>query len=582
MSDRKQAMHVVTKRKQVNGRVYTCHLLCTSYRDENGNPRKRTISNLSALPDEALEVIRQYLKGARPTLIDSQMSPRIIASPSHSQVMVVLEAMKRLEFPKLLDRTPSRERSLVLAMVANRIINPKSKLATVPWLGTNTLAEELGIEGADEDDLYDAMDWLFERKEAIEKRLVARHLHEGDSALYDLSSSYMEGSACPLANFGYSRDRKRGKVQINYGLLTDVEGRPLSVEVYPGNKSDSMTFAPMVEKIKYKYNLNKIIMVGDRSMLGTKNIEILKVMDGVDWITALKSVSIKKIVEDFKNNPLSFNETNIFELDAYEGYQGERLIFCRNPALAERRNKVRLDLLNATENILKPIKARVDAGRLIGEGPINLAIGRVIDKYHIKKHFILKVTDNTFNFTRNEESIGSEGRLDGIYVIRLSLKDNEIEADDAVRTYKKLTKVERAFRSIKNEDLHIRPICHYTENRVKAHIFIFLLSYYILWHIKEAWRPVIFADTEIEFKQNRDPVAPAKVSDSAKQKISSKKTDDNLDITSFRGLFDKFTTINRSTVVLDFLNFPPINYTVTTEMDPLLSKTFGLIEALKL
>jgi hypothetical protein len=467
MKKKSLAMHVVTTTKRVGDKVYRCHLLCHGYR-EDGKVKKKTLANLSHLPDDIIDLIRKALKGeivqaadpgATPSggdagnpfqALDPEAEHELEKGGAHGQVMVALKAIRELGLPELISERPCPERDLVLAMIVSRIVNPQSKLATVSWWKTTTLADQLDLEDVDEDALCAAMDWLGPRQAAIETALATRHLEAGGTAMYDLSSSYMEGEACPLARHGYSRDKKRGKVQINFGLLADRKGRPLSLEVYPGNRTDSTTFYPMVERVRRQYKLEKIVMVGDRGILGTKNIEILKRMEGVEWISALRPVSVKELVKNNKIKPSLFDENNILEIHAPDDYPGERLIFCRNTALAKKRRHSRDDMLEKTENM---------------------------------------------------HNITFEEALDGIYVIRTSLKSETIDSAGVVREYKKLTNIERAFRSIKAEDFNLIPIYHFDENRVKTHIFICMLSYYVLWHIKEAWRPLTFEDEEIDLKE---------------------------------------------------------------------------------
>jgi transposase len=598
MSKKPLAMHVVTNHKKVGDKVYRSHLLCHGYR-EDGKVKKKTLANLSHLSDSIVEIIRQALKGnpgktpspeTAPFVADDGQplqvlepgaTPSVMSNRFHGQVMVVLEVMRRLGLGEMISRRPCPERNLVLAMIVNRIIMPRSKLATVSWWKTNTLVDELGLGDVDEDDLYDAMDWLYPRQAGIEKVLAKRHLEEGGSAMYDLSSTYLEGGACELAEYGYSRDKKRGKVQINFGLLADREGRPVSIEVYPGNRTDSATFCPVVEKIRNEFNLEKILIVGDRGMIGTKNIEILKGMVNIDWITALRSVSIKKLIKENKVQPSLFDERNILEIYAPDDYPDERLIFCRNPALARRRKETRLQLLVKTDEALEKIKKRVEADRLNGEGKINMSVGRVIDKFHMKKHFILEIKDTIFNYMYDKQSIKTEEIMDGIYVIRTSLKKETMQSEDVVREYKKLTNIERAFRCIKTEDLRLRPIYHYDEKRVKTHIFICMLAYYVLWYLKEAWRPLTFGDEELELKKFNDPVAPSKQSKSAIKKVKSKISKDGFELSSFRCLFDRFGTITNSIVELKLKNLPPIRYNVQSDMDAHQEKAFKLLDTIR-
>jgi transposase len=593
MTKNQLAVHVVTTKRIVGDKVYRCHLLCHGYR-EGGKVKRKTLANLSSLPDDAIEVLRQTLRRKvvlAPTPeaaaqiagggLPLEEDPAARGVKIHGKVMVVLEVMRRLGLGEIISRRACPERNLVLAMVVNRIISPKSKLATASWWKTTSLADELGLGDADENDLYDAMDWLLPRQGAIETKLAARHLEEGGSAMYDLSSTYLEGDSCELAAYGYSRDKKRGKVQINFGLLADRDGRPISIEVYPGNKTDSTTFIPKVEQIKDQFNINKIVVVGDRGMMGTKNIEILKGKIDIDWITALRSVSIKSLIDKNKAPITLFDESNILEIHAPDDYPNERLIFCRNPALARRRQESRRQLLEKTDEVLEKIKKRVEAGRLKTEGKISMAIERVIDKYKMKKHYILDVKNDKFEFSQNIDSIKSESQMDGIYVIRTSLHKETMAPVAVVREYKKLTKVERAFRSIKTEDLRLRPIYHYNQNLIKAHIFICMLAYYVLWHLKEAWRPLTFADEELDLKETNDPVAPSKQSKEAIDKIKTKLSKDGFVLTSFKDLFDIFNTIIKVIVELKFPNIPLIEHKVQSQMDAHQAKAFELLDAIK-
>jgi transposase len=563
--------------------------------------KKKTLANLSHLPDNVIELIRKALKGEdvqSPTLEASQRQsadgaaappqallpgfpPTINDNLIHGQVMVALKVIRELGLEEIISSNECQERNLVLAMIVNRIIRPKSKLSTVSWWKTTTLVDELGLEDADEDDLYAAMDWLYQKQGSIETKLAQRHLEEGGSAIYDLSSSYLEGGGCELAMYGYSRDKKRGKVQINFGLLTDRQGRPVSIEVYPGNITDSISFCPVVEKIRNEFNLNKLIIVGDSGMMVSKNIEILKGMKGIDWISALKTISIKSLVKDNIVQPSLFDERNILEIHAPDDYPGERLIFCRNPALAKKRTEVRLKLLEKTDEVLEKIKKRVDTGRLKGQDKISLAIDRVIDNFKMKKHFILEITNTSFIYTHNLQSINSENILDGIYLIITSLNNDTIRSDDVVREYKNLKNVERSFRSIKMKDLHIRPIYHYEFKRVKTHFFICMLAYYVLWHLKEAWRPLIFTDEESNLKDKNNPVTTAKQSDSAIKKLNIKKSIHGFDLSNFKCLFARFGTITKSIVELKLVNIPPITYKVQSEMDAHQAKAFELLDTIK-
>ncbi|MGH8604392.1 MAG: IS1634 family transposase, partial [Gammaproteobacteria bacterium] len=411
---------------------------------------------------------------------------------------------------------------------------------------TSTLAQDFGVQTADEDDLYAAMDWVLERQDAIQKRLAKRHLHEGAMVLYDLSSSYFEGSCCPLAKLGYSRDGKRGTLQVNYGLLSDARGCPIAVSVHEGNTADSKTFLPEVKRLREDFGLTQVVMVGDRGMISQKAIEELREEDGMGWITALKSVSIRALVEQGQLQMGLFDERNLAEL-ASPDYPGERLIACRNSELAKLRAYKRQALLQGTEADLLKIKERVDAGRLSGADKIGVVVGKIINKHKMQKHFELHISDTTLTWQQQAQSIAAEAALDGLYVIRTSVDAQQMDAAQCVRSYKSLSSVERAFRSIKTMDLKVRPIHHRLENRVRAHILLCMLAYYVEWHMREVWRELMFADTEQEIKVTRDPVAPAKRSKSAQTKATSRTLPDGTPAHSFGSLMDNLSTLVRNT-----------------------------------
>ena len=454
--------------------------------------------------------------------------------------------MQRLGLASLLGSKPSRERELVLAMVAARIVAPHTKLATTRWWHTTTLASDFGVAEANEDDLYAAMDWLLARQEAIQNKLAARHLHEGGLVLYDLSSSYFEGTSCPLARLGYSRDGRKGLLQVNYGLLTDARGCPVAVSVHEGNVADSATFVPEVQRLRERFGIEQLVMVGDRGMMGHASIAELREMAGIGWITALKNASIRTLVEQGQLQLGLFDERNLVELLSPE-YPGERLVACRNPELAKLRAHKRLELLAATDKHLQQIKDRVDAGKLKGADAIGLRVGKVVNQYKVAKHFELTIGNNSFTFARKLEAIAAEAALDGIYIIRTSLDAQRMDAANCVRNYKALANVERAFRSLKTVDLKVRPIHHRTADRVRAHILLCMLAYYVEWHMREAWRELMFADTDQAAKATRDPVAPAKRSQLALDKLSSRKLDDGTPAHSFATLMAELGTIVRNT-----------------------------------
>jgi transposase len=518
-------------------------LLRESYR-EGSKVCKRTLANLSDLPASQIESIRAALRGE--VLRPVAQAFEITRSRPHGHVQAVTLALQRLGFAELITSKPGRERDLVLAMVATRIVSPHTKLATTRWWHTTTLAEDFAVADASEDDLYAAMDWLLARQDRIQKKLAKRHLVEDGLVLYDLSSSYFEGSCCPLARLGYSRDGKRGTLQVNYGLLTDARGCPVAVSVHEGNTADSKTFMPAVHKLRQDFGIQRVVMVGDRGMVSQKAIDEMRETDGMGWITALKSVSIRALVEQGQLQMGLFDERNLLELSSPD-YPGERLVACRNEALARLRAHKRQELLAATEQLLTKIQARVQAGKLAGKAVIGLAAGKIIDKYKVAKHFELVIGDATLCWTRKPGSVAAEAALDGLYIIRTSVSSAQMDASECVRSYKSLSNVERAFRSIKTIDLKVRPIHHRTADRVRAHIFVCMLAYYVEWHLREAWRELMFADTEQQLKSTRDPVAPATRSDLAQAKAASHRLIDGTPAHSFSTLMAELATIVRNT-----------------------------------
>jgi hypothetical protein len=514
-------------------------LLRESYR-EGSKVRKRTLANLSSLSSAQIDAIRATLLGQplQPAAQPLAQPFEAIASPSHGHVQAVALTLQRLDLAGLIAAKPCRERELVLAMVGARILAPHTKLATTRWWHTTTLAEEFGVVDADEDDLYAAMDWLLARQDRFQKKLAVRHLREGGLVLYDLSSSYFEGTTCPLAKLGHNRDGKSGLLQVNYGLLT--------VSVYEGNVSDSKTLMPEVKRLREDFGIEQFVLVGDRGMISSKAIAELRENDGIGWITALKSVSIRALVEQGQLQLGLFDERNLVELSSPE-YPGERLVACRNPELAKLRAHKRAELLAATEAKLDKIKARVDAGKLVGSDEIGLRVGKVINQYKVAKHFELSIDDNAFTFARKLHAIAAEAALDGIYIIRTTLPAAQMDAPSCVRNYKSLAQVERAFRSLKTVDLKVRPIHHRKADRVRAHILLCMLAYYVEWHMREAWRELMFADTDQAAKATRDPVAPAKRSRAAQAKAASHTLDDGTSAHSFSTLLADLAGIVRNT-----------------------------------
>jgi len=517
-------------------------LLREGYR-EGGHVKTRTLANLSKLPPDAVAALRQVLKGE--TLVRAHAAFEAVASLHHGHVQAVLDAMRRLGFANLVASRPSRQRHLVLAMVAARLLEPDSKLGTTRWWNLTTLPSLLGVADADEDELYAAMDWLLKRQPSIEKKLAARHLHNDAMALYDLSSSYFEGVTCPLAALGHNRDGKKGKLQVNYGLLTDTQGIPVAVSVFKGNTGDPKTLLPQVDKVRKEFRLERFVLVGDRGMITQKQVDALRQLDGIDWVAALRPEAIRKLLEGGALQLGLFDERNLFEL-THPDFPAERLVACRNPELAQRRAHKRTSLLEATAQELEKVRRMVERGRLRGQDHIGVRVGKVVNKYKVAKHFKLSIEDARFDFAIDRDKVAAEAALDGIYVIRTSLPEDRMSADDAVRSYKRLSQVERAFRSFKTMHLQLRPIHHRLEHRVRAHIFLCMLAYYVMWHMLQAWRPLLFCDEDLQAKATQDPVAPAQRSESALHKVHSKTLDDGSEVHSFHTLLKQLSGIVRN------------------------------------
>jgi transposase len=551
-------------------------LLRESYR-EGAKVGKRTLANLSSLSSAQIEAIRAILRGD--ALQPAAQCFEITASRPHGHVQAVSAAMQRLGFASLIASKPCRERDVVLAMVASRIVAPHTKLATTRWWHTTTLAEDFGVTDASEDELYAAMDWLLQRQESIQKKLATRHLSAGGLVLYDLSSSYFEGCTCPLAKRGYSRDGKHGTLQVNYGLLTDARGCPVALSVHEGNTSDSTTFMPELQRLRHKFGLERMVMVGDRGMISQKAIDQMRDTDGIDWITALKSVSIRALVEKGHLQLDLFDERNLVELISPD-FPDERLVACRNPQLAKLRSRKREELLAATEISLEKIKARVVAAKLAGKAAIGVQVGKIVNQYKVAKHFELTIDDTAFAFQRKHDSINAEAALDGLYIIRTSVPAAQMDAPECVRNYKSLANVERAFRSFKTIDLKVRPIHHRTADRVRAHIFLCMLAYYVEWHLREAWRELMFADPDQEAKATRDPVAPATRSKAALAKVARHTLDDGTPAHSFGTLLAELGNIVRNTCRTPSAGSDAPSFDVLTTPNPKQVRALELIKTI--
>jgi hypothetical protein len=578
MPRRGSAVHVVTTTRRCRGKLYQTHLLRRSYR-EDGKVKNETVGNLSHLPSPIVDLIRRALKGE--TLVPVEERFEALRSLHHGHVVAVLTAMRRLGFEKLIASRRSRERDLVAALVAARILRPSSKLATTRWWHLTTLPESLGVEDASEDDLYAAMDWLLERQKGIEKKLAARHLEEGGLALFDLTSSYFEGTRCPLAARGHNRDGKRNKLQVNYGLLTDRKGRAVAVSVFEGNTGDPTTLLPQVEKLRESFDIRRIALVGDRGMISQKQIDALRKTPGIDWITALRPEALRKLLEGGHLQLGLFDERNLFEL-RHPDFPGERLVACRNPELAKLRAHKRQSLLDATARELETVRGMVARGRLKGEGEIGVRVGKVVNQYKVAKHFHLDIREDGFDYRIKEEQVTAEAALDGIYVVRTSLPKKRLDAADTVRSYKSLSDVERAFRSLKTIDLHMRPIHHWLEKRVRAHIFLCMLAYYVEWHMIEAWRPLLFCDEDQEAKKSRDPVAPAKRSEKALRKVHSRRLDDGTVAHSFQTLLLDLSAIVRNICRIPGAGEDAPTFHVVTQQSPQQQRAYDLLETIAL
>ena len=551
-------MHVARIRsgytdKQGRTREYESRYLRRTYRD-GGKVRHETLANLSGLPEQAVDAIEAALKGT--PLVPAGQAVTITASVPHGHVAAVHTMAVKLGLPSLLGPACA-ERDLALALVISRVVAPASKLSTLTWWDDTTLGADLSVAAASTDQVYAAMDWLAGRQDAIEAKLAARHLapepNPARMALFDLSRSWMEGRRCPLAARGYSRDGKKGRLQIEYGLLTDPEGRPVAVRVLPGNTGDPAAFTQIAGVVRDKFGLEKMVMVGDRGMITSARIQALNQLedgtqrhDAYGWITALRAPAIRKLMAD--GGPLQmslFDQQNLAEITSPD-FPGERLIACRNPVLAADRARTRDELLAATEKLLAPIIARVQAARLTGAGAIGVEVGKVISKYKTGKHFDVVITDTSLAVTRRQTQIDAEAALDGFYVLRTPVPASHLDAPGVVTAYKNLKYAERDFRHIKADDLDLRPVYHYLEERVKAHVLICMLACYLVWHLRRAWAPLTFTDEDPP--ADGDPVAPARRSARAQAKASAQHDQAGRPYRSFRGLLTHLATLTRNQV----------------------------------
>lgn len=544
MVERRSGVHVVTTVRKYKDREYRAHLLRHSYR-EGGKVKKETVGNITVLGDELVGVVRAGLQGKPVGVIDELLPP--VRSRPHGHVRAVARAMERLGMARLLASRSSRERSIVLALVAQRVLSPGSKLAcTRKWHATS-VADVFAVADVRVDEVFDAMDWLSERQAAIEGRLAKRHLGEGTPLLFDLSSSYVEGKHNELAAFGHNRDKKQGKRQVNYGVLTDPIGRPVALRVFAGNTSDPAALRAMLGSVRERFDLQQLLLVGDRGMITSKHVREFQAEDpSLQWISALRGKEIQKLVLEGELQASLFEETNLAEF-ASAAFPGERLVACRNPLLAAERAHHREALLQATSEKLDAIARRVAAGRLRVEKTIALKVGAALEQHKMSKHYLLDIRDGHFSYERNPESIHREAASDGIYVIRSNTPAASRSAADLVRAYKDLRFVEQLFRALKGVDLAARPIHHRKADRTTAHLFICLLATYVRWHLERAWATLTYRDHDPLNGSERDPVAPARRSDAADRKAATHTTADGEIVHSFKTLLESLGTIVRNT-----------------------------------
>ncbi len=576
MAVRRGAVHVATTKRVYKGKTYVTHLLRRSMR-KGKTVTHETLGNLSHLPDGLIEIIKRSLKGE--TFVPAAESFRITRSLPHGHVDAVLRMIRKLELEELIASEASPQRDLVIAMITERLLFPSSKLAHTRHWHSTTLAEELDVAYATEDHLYEAMDWLLKRQAAIEKKLGRRHLGEGAMVLYDVSSSYYEGKTCPLARFGHDRDGKTGCPIIVYGVLTDGDGRPVAVQVYPGNTADPKTVPDQVEALTKRFGLSRVVLVGDRGMLTQTQIDVLKEHPGLGWISALRSGAIRRLWADGHLIKRDLEAVRLAEISSPE-FPGERLVACYNSQLADRRRQKRQELLAATQAELEALA--VSVARATGQpetaAQIGVRAGKIINHYKVAKHFTVTIRDGYLGWARKQDTVQREELLDGIYVIRTSELGGRLKAADGVRSYKRLALVEQSFRCLKGIDLMVRPIHHRAADRVRAHILLCLLAYYVEWHLRRAWESLLFEDEELVVdRKRRDPVAPARASESVRLKKKTHLTPEGLPVQSFRTLLAHLGTRSRNTCVASG-DPQQTTFSQVTEADALQAEALRLIK----
>ena len=581
MAKREGAVHVATTRRTFSGKVYETHLLRRTYR-EGRKVKHQTLGNISHLPAPVIELVRGALRGE--TYVPISAAFEILEGLPHGHVAAVLGTLRKLDLERILAYSPSRNRELVVAMVVARIIDPLSKLATCRGLRAETkftsLGKCLGLGSVTEDELYEAMDWLVSSQGRIEGKLAKRHLEEGCLVLYDVTSTYYTGSHCSLAEFGHNRDGKKRFPQVVFGLLCNREGCPVAVEVFKGNVGDPKTLGSQLRKVRERFGLRRVVIVGDRGMITEARIrEELSPAEGLDWISALRGPAIRALVEAGSIQLSLFDERDLAEVRSPD-YPGERLIACRNPLLAEERGRKREELLQATEKELEKIVVATQRKRapLKGKYLIGVRVGKVLGRYKVGKHFKLHISDDGFRYERDTERIATEAALDGIYVIRTSVPAEELNTEGTVLAYKGLSVVEQAFRSLKSVDLKVRPIYHRLADRVRAHVFLCMLAYYVEWHMRRALSPILFDDEEETDDQRASVVAPARRSPKAKRKAQTKHTVNGEPVHSFRTLLLDLATIAKNHVLTTAPGGgKPVEFDMITTPTPLQRRAFELL-----
>ena len=563
-------MHVARVRSVHGGKEYVSVLLRQSYR-EGRSVKHRTLASLTALPPAVIDVIERSLRGER--LVPAETALRIVRSLPHGHVAAVLGTLRSLGLETLLERAPSRLRDLAVALIVARVIGPCSKLATARSLEVTTLGEVMGVAGADEDELYGALDWLLARQERVERALARRHLTEGSLVLYDLTSTYVEGSHCPLARHGHSRDHRPDRAQIEFGLLTDARGCPVAVEAFAGNTADPATVEAQVEKLRTRFGLTELVLVGDRGMLTSARIERLRETGGIGWVSCLRAPAIRALVEAGDLQLSLFDERDLAEITSPQ-FPGERLVVCRNPALAAERARTREALLAATEGALSRVAGMVGRGRLRSAAAIGLRAGKVVNAKKMAKHFELDIADGHFAYRRRTDAIAAEAALDGLYVVRTSVSAERLGTSAVVETYKRLSAVERDFRALKGDDLAVRPIFHWRPDRVRAHLFLCFLAAYVRWHLEAAWAPLLYRDEAPPART--DPVGPPERSPGALRKERDHETPDGFPVHSFGTLMGELATLTRNRVVPAGAD-EQAAFEVLAEPTPLQARAFELI-----